>query len=91
VPIQLAQCRFPGLAISNAKIENTFQIKYTETILSNSTQKLMWFVITKKVTEVLNDEFTTSFIVIIGTLSSPMLPCLSGQNAQPSALLLCNT
>jgi len=38
VPIQLAQVRFPGLAISNAKIIITVQIKYTEAIPSNSTR-----------------------------------------------------
>ena len=34
VPIQLAQCRFPGLAISNAneKYKYTFQVKYTEAL-----------------------------------------------------------
>jgi len=37
VPIQLAQCRFSGLAISNAK--NIFQIKYTKAILPNSTSE----------------------------------------------------
>ena len=46
-PIQLAQCWFPGLAISNAKILIFFQIKYTEAVLSNSTRKLLWFEITK--------------------------------------------
>jgi len=46
VPIELAQCWFPGLAISNAKIY-FFQIKYTETILSNNTRKLLWFEIAK--------------------------------------------
>jgi len=40
-PIQLAQCRFPGLAISSAKILIYFQIIYTEAILSNSTRKLL--------------------------------------------------
>jgi len=55
VPIQLAQCRFPGLAISNAKIRiYFFQIKYTEGILSNSTRKLLWFEITKMLIAVLN-------------------------------------
>jgi len=44
VPIQFAQCRFPG---PSAKILVYFQIKYTEAILSNSTQKLLWFEITK--------------------------------------------
>ena len=47
VPIQLAQCRFPGLAISNAKM---FQIKYTEAILSSSARKLLWFEIGKMLT-----------------------------------------
>jgi len=47
VPIQLAQCRFPGLAISNAEIQIHFHIKYTEPILSNSTRKLLRFEITK--------------------------------------------
>jgi len=41
VPIQLAQCWFPGLAISNAKNMNIFFQKYTEAILSNSTRKLL--------------------------------------------------
>jgi len=43
VPIQLAQCWFPGLAISDKYI---FQIKYTEAVLSNSTRKLLRFEIT---------------------------------------------
>jgi len=50
VQIQLAQCWFPGLAISSAKIWiylNIFQTKYTETILSNSPRKLLWLEITK--------------------------------------------
>jgi len=44
-PIQLAQCCFPGLAISNVKILKYifFQIKYTEALSSNSTRKLLWF------------------------------------------------
>jgi len=47
-PIHLAQCRFPGLAIPDAKILILFfQTKYTEAILSNSTRKLLWFEITK--------------------------------------------
>ena len=49
--IQMAQCRFPGLAISNAKIY-IFRIKYTEVISSNSTRKLWWFEITKMLTAV---------------------------------------
>jgi len=48
VPIQLAQCWFPGLAISNAKLLIYFsKIKYTEAILSNSTRKQLWLEVTK--------------------------------------------
>ena len=47
MPIQLAQCWFPGLAISNAEILKIFQIKSTEAILSNSNRKLLWFEISK--------------------------------------------
>jgi len=53
-PIQLARCRFPGLAIFNAKILiYFFQIKYAEAILSNSARKLLWFEITKMLIAVL--------------------------------------
>ena len=47
VPIQLAQCWFPGPAISNAKYQYIFHIKYTEALLSNDTRKLLWFEVTK--------------------------------------------
>jgi len=48
VPIQLAQFRFPGLAIFTLKYKYIFQIKYTEAILSNSTpRKLLWVEISK--------------------------------------------
>jgi len=48
VPVQLAQCRFPGLAVSSIKMSiYFFQIKYMEAILSNSTRKLLSFEITK--------------------------------------------
>jgi len=47
VPIQLAQFWFPGLAISNAKILIYLSDEHTAAILSNSTQKLLWFEITK--------------------------------------------
>ena len=46
-PIQLAQCPFPGLAISNAKTLIYFSNKICEAVLSNSTRKLLWFEITK--------------------------------------------
>jgi len=51
-PIQLAQCRFPGLSISNAKIIIYFKIKYATAILSNSTREMLWFEITKMLTAV---------------------------------------
>ena len=48
VPIQLAQCWLPGLAISAMLIYRyIFQIKHTEAISSNNTRKLLWFEISK--------------------------------------------
>ena len=70
-PIQLAQCWFPGLAISNAKISIYFS--NTEAILSNSTRKLLWFEITKMRIAVLRNKFIVSSIIIFGTLSFPVL------------------
>ena len=43
----LAQCWFPGLPFPMLKYEYIFHIKCTEVILSNSTQELLWFEITK--------------------------------------------
>jgi len=52
VPIQLAQCRFPGVAISSAKMQKyIFQIKCKEATLSNGTRKLFWSEIKKKKTK----------------------------------------
>jgi len=56
VPIQSAQCWFPGLAISNARLWIYLSNKimqYTEAILWNSPQKLLCFEITKMLTAVL--------------------------------------
>jgi len=47
VPIQLAQCWFRGLAISNTKVYIFLKNIYTEAILSNSTRKPLWLEITK--------------------------------------------
>ena len=47
VPIQLAQCSFPGLAISDAKIEIYFSNKIHGSNFSDSTGKLLWFEMTK--------------------------------------------
>ena len=44
-------------------------MKYTEADLSNSTQKLLWFEITKMLIAVLRNKFFVSFIIIFSTLS----------------------
>jgi len=43
--------------------------KYTKAILSNSTRKLLWFEITKKLIAVLRNKFIVLFIIIFGTFS----------------------
>ena len=69
VAIQLAECWFPGLAISNAKIWIYFSNKkFTEAILSDSNQKLLWFEISKMLIAVLKDKFIVLSIIIFGTL-----------------------
>jgi len=60
-------CPFPML-----RYKYIFQMKYTEAILSNTTQKLLWFEITKMLTEV--KKITVSFILSFGTLSFPIAP-----------------
>jgi len=82
VPIQLAQCWFPGLALSNAKNIYIFRIKYTETnrfdsIVSNDAIKqhsetVKWSEITKMLIAVLRNKFIASFIIIFGRLSFPV-------------------
>ena len=67
VPIQLAQCWFPGLAISNAKIYTYFSNK-----IYGSTRKLLWFEISKMLIVVLRNTFIV-FIIIFGTLSFSIL------------------
>jgi len=44
---------FPSWSFSMLKYKYIFQIKYTETILSNGTQKLLWFEISKMLIAVL--------------------------------------
>ena len=79
MPIQLAQCRFPRLAISNAKNKYIFfQIKYTKAILSKNTRKLLWFEITKMLIVVLKNKSLVSFITICGTLSFPIRDVICG-------------
>ena len=64
MPIQLAQCRFPGLAIPVLKYKYIFLIKYTEAILSDSTRKLLRFEISKMLIAVLKHNFIVLFIII---------------------------
>jgi len=47
-------------------------IKYTEGILSNSTQKLLWFEISKMLIAVKRNKFITLFIIIFGALLFPI-------------------
>ena len=69
MPIELVQGQFPGLVISNAKIQIRFQIIYTEAILSNSTRKLLWFEISKMLIGLLKYTFIVLFIIIFGKIS----------------------
>jgi len=70
-PIQLAQCRFPGLAISNDEMLIYFLNKIY-VILSNSTRKLVWFETAKILIAVPEKNIILSFIIIFGTLSFPI-------------------
>jgi len=45
------------------KYKYIFQIKYTERILANSTQKLLWFEITKMLIAVKKSQFIVLFII----------------------------
>jgi len=78
-PIQLAQCWFLGLAICNAKKINIyfFQIKYTQTVLSISTGKLLWFwkmliAIKKQIYCVIYYDFRHTFVPY-----TKLIPCIS--------------
>ena len=83
-PIQLAQCRFPGLAIFNAKILIYFSnaIHWSNLIKQHSKTVIVWnqqnadFNLRKKI--------IVSFIIIFGTLSFPIpilhLPVLHFQS-----------
>ena len=81
-PIQLAECWCPGLAISNAKIWIYFSNKkFTEAILSDSNQKLLWFEIRKMLIAVLKDKFIVLSIIIFGTLV-PVKSIAGGKDSQ---------
>ena len=56
-----------GWPFPTLKYKYILEIKYTESILSNSTRKLLWFEILIAVLKV----FIVSFIIIFGTLSFP--------------------
>jgi len=51
-----------------------FQIKYSEAILSNSTRKLLWFMLSA----VLKDKFIASLIIGFRTLSFPICQSVAG-------------
>ena len=60
-----------GWPFPTLKYENTFQIKYTDAILSHSTRKLLWSEITGMLIAVFEKK-TRVFIIISGTLSFPL-------------------
>jgi len=53
------------------KYQYIFQIKYTESISSNSTRELLWFEITEMLIAVFRNKLTVSFSIIFGTVSFP--------------------
>jgi len=53
-----------------------FKVKYTEAVLSNSTQKLLWSEIAKMlITYSLKNKFIVLFIIILGTFVPYSLQC----------------
>jgi len=81
VPIQLAQCRFPAwLTISSAKMLTYFEIKYTETILPDSSRELVWFEITKMQTA--QSEKQRTEIGLNGESTSMVWPTLGSRTAK---------
>jgi len=68
-PIQLAQCRFPGLAISNAKIFIYFSKKIYG---SNFIEQHSETVIVRVTKMLIEKKRIVSFIMIFGTLSFPI-------------------
>jgi len=54
------------------KYKYIFQMKYMEASLSNSTQKLLWFEISKMLIAVFKKKVIVSFIIIFGILSFPI-------------------
>jgi len=72
VPIQLAQCLFPGWPFPTLKYRHVFQIIYTEAILSNNTRELLRFEISKMLIAFKINKFIVLFIILFGTLSFPM-------------------
>ena len=71
-PIQLAQCRFPGLAISNAKISIYFSNKiYGSNFIKQHVETVMVWNYQHAHCS-LRRNFIASFIIIFGTLSFPV-------------------
>jgi len=74
VPIQLAQCRFPGLAISNAKMLIYFSNKiYGSSFIKHESETVVvWNY--QNVDCNLRKKIIVPFIIISGALSFPTLP-----------------
>jgi len=72
VPIQLAQCRFLGLAISNAKILINFSNKIygSNFVKQHSETAMVWNYQNVVRSAVFLNKLTVLFIIIFGTLSS---------------------
>ena len=62
-----------GWPFPTVKYKYIFQIKYTKTILSNRTRKLLRFEITKMLVAISGKNIIVSFIIIFGTLLSPIV------------------
>ena len=79
--MQLAQCRFPGLVISNAEILIYFSNKiYTEATFSNSTRKLLWFEISKTPIAVKNKFIVLFIIISLCAVHTAEFRCVGGVN-----------
>ena len=72
MPIQLAQCRFPGLAISNAKVLTYFSNKIYGSNFSKQHSETVMVSNYQNADCNLRRKIVVSFIIIFGTLSFPV-------------------
>ena len=77
VPIQLAQCRFPGLAIPNAEILVFFHIKIRKQFYQTALGNCYGLKLPKCCDRSLRKKIIVSFIIIMDTLSFPFIHCKS--------------